>query len=113
MIITYRSAGKTASGFKFPALKVAAREQRTQLDLIKNKMIIEMIMMKIEMIIEMTMMMIMNKISTRGRCTRRERQARSDLEQDDDSDDSAPEYDDDQEQAPEDVQGAVRLLDQQ
>ena len=135
MIITYRSAGKTASGFKFPVLEIGAREQRTQLDLIKimmmiilvikmiiemivmvSKMIIEMIkMMNIKMIIEMTMMMIMIKISARSRCARRERQARSDLEQDDDSDDSAPYYDDDddQEQAPEDVPEAVRLLDQQ
>ena len=57
IIITNRSAGKTASGFKFPVLGVAAREQRTQLDLIKimmvSKMIIERIkMMNKKMIIE-------------------------------------------------------------
>ena len=77
------------------------------------KMIIEMMFMMINIIIKMTMMMIMIKISAQDRCTRTERQARSDLEQDDDSDDSTPEYDDDQYQAPEDIQEAVRLLDQQ
>ena len=94
-------------------LKVASREQSAKLGLIKIMMMIEMIKMMIKIIIEMTLIMI--KISARSRCTRTGRQARSDLEQDDDSDDSAPDYDDDdnQDQAPEDVQEAVRLLDQQ
>ena len=73
-------------------------------------------MMNIKMIIEMTMMMIVIKISALSRCTRTESQARSDWEQDDDCDEAAPDYDDDdddQHQAPEDVQEAARLLDQQ